>query len=54
MVDDIESLLASAAADAATSKLAKRHRWVRAIVFSFRLLFWAAMLAAVVVTFAYY
>jgi hypothetical protein len=54
MVDEIESLLASAATDAATSKLARRYRWARAVAFSLRLLFWAAILAAVVVTFAYY
>lgn len=51
---EIESLLTSAAVDAAATRLAKRHRWIRALAFALRLLFWAAVIAAVVVTFAYY
>ena len=54
MVDEIESLLTSAAVDAGATKLAKRHRWVRGAAFCLRLLFWAAIVAAVVATFAYY
>ena len=54
MPDEIESLLTSAAVDAGTTRLAKRHRWVRAVAFFIRLLFLAAIVAAVVATFAYY
>jgi hypothetical protein len=54
MIDEVESLLTSAAVDAGATKLAKRHRWVRVLAFAVRMLFWAAIVAAVVATFAYY
>lgn len=54
MVDEIESLLTSAAVDAGATKLARRYRWARVLAFAGRLLFWAIIVAAVVATFAYY
>jgi hypothetical protein len=54
MVDEIESLLTSAAVDAAASKAAKHYRWARALSLLLRLLFLAAVVAAVVATFVHY
>ena len=54
MDDLIEHLVATTAAEAAASKLARRHRWFRIAAFLFRLLVWAAILAAVVLTFVHY
>ena len=54
MIDDLDSVLASAAADAAATRFAKRYALMRRALLALHIVFWLDIAAAVVATFVYH